>query len=48
MARWEAIDEYIPNLTSKNFFAYGSPENRWEVTSPAMWEMYLHRERMFL
>ena len=20
MARWEAIDEYIPNLTSKNFF----------------------------
>ena len=48
MARSKAIDEYIPNLTSKIFFAYGSPENRGGgVTSPAMWEVHLHQEKAF-
>ena len=48
MARSKATDEYIPNLTPKNFFACGSPESRKgsDVTG-AMWEVRIHHKRLF-
>ena len=32
---------------NKKILAFGSPESRVKVTSPAMWEVHLHQERTY-